>query len=370
MAIILGALAVAWYAIEVMHQARVTIFQPFRMATLARGIAIILIAGRLCTLWKSGAPFGRIRAILLATGFLGDWLLIVVTSAELTISAMEAIESRRAGSRLMHGFKVATYLAVLAYGFNFLARHDTESGNRPLLAALIAGLAIELWSRWPGQAKAPGRRFRLRYSWAMAAAWLIPGAALLAAIVSLNHPSRRFPLLLGLVDRCRFIAVPVDDIERLALWCRDNTPPTARFIGPPGPKTFRLWSRRSVAFNRAASPYHAEGLTDWFARFQDHVNYHAPPAEFVHTYLANRHRFESRYEALSDAERAALAVRQGATYVLAAAPDQSVGSRVRDASPLDLLHVEGRYAPLDLLHVEGRYAVYRVRSTELVHRHR
>ena len=40
----------------------------------------------------------------------------------------------------------------------------------------------------------------------------------------------------------------------------------------------------------------------------------------MRSYVADRHGFEARYQALSDAERAALAVRQGATYVVAAAP--------------------------------------------------
>ncbi len=52
--VILVGLGVAWFAIEVLHQVRVTIFQPFRMATLARGMALILIAGRLVALWRSG----------------------------------------------------------------------------------------------------------------------------------------------------------------------------------------------------------------------------------------------------------------------------------------------------------------------------
>ena len=106
-------------------------------------------------------------------------------------------------------------------------------------------------------------------------------AAVLAGLATRDHPESGHHLVKGLIDRCRFIPVPLDDIERLALWCRDHTPGTARFIGPPGPKTFRLWSRRSLAFNRAASPYHAAGLADWFARFQEHVDFHGPPAEFV-----------------------------------------------------------------------------------------
>ena len=166
------------------------------------------------------------------------------------------------------------------------------------------------------------------------------------------------PSVRGLINRCRFAAVPMDDIERLGLWCREHTPAAARFIGPPGPKTFRLWSRRSLAFNRAASPYHADGLADWFARFQDHVDFHGSPAEFVHAYVNNRHGFEARYQAMTDADRAALALRQGASYVIAAAPTDL--KRGTSPSP----------GPLELLHVEGRYAVYRVNPELLAHRQR
>src|SRR5262249_673285 len=116
----------------------------------------------------------------------------------------------------------------------------------------------------------------------------------------------------------------------------------------------------SLAFNRAASPYHAAGLVDWFARFQEHVDFHGSPVEFVREYLRDRHRLEARYQALSDARRAAMAVRQGATYVVADAPAVRDGPGNSRVSP----------GPLELLHVEGRYAVYRVRSGGLVHRHR
>jgi hypothetical protein len=159
------------------------------------------------------------------------------------------------------------------------------------------------------------------------------------------------------VARCRFAATPIDDVERLAVWCRRHTPASARFIGPPGPKTFRLWSRRSLAFNRAGSPYHAAGLADWFLRFQDHVGVHEPPAEFVRDYLAGRHRFEARYDQLSEPEQAALAFRQGAEYVIALSP--SARKRAGDSSHKSAMH---------FLHAEGRYAVYKV-NHELVSHH-
>jgi hypothetical protein len=164
----------------------------------------------------------------------------------------------------------------------------------------------------------------------------------------------------GLISRCRFAATPTDDVERLALWCRAHTPESANFIGPPGPKTFRLWSQRGLAFNRSASPYHAAGLVDWFTRFRDHVDFHGDVTAFVHSYLADRHGFEARYDQLSDTQHAALAHRQGANYVIALAPERNEG---RGAEPQS-------ESPLELLHVEGRYAVYRVRSEVLVQRQR
>jgi len=363
LAIILAGLGAAWYSIEVGHQVRVTVFQPFRMATVMRGIALVMVAGRLVWLWRRGGWLGRMRAILVATALTGDWLLVVVTSAELAVSATQAIRARLFPSESGRVIDAAVLLGMLALGLNFLAHHDTEYGHIPLLAASGSGLLIGLMGRLrrhvrPGAGHLAWTPARLRAAFALA--WAVPLASLLAATVPLDRALSRHPLVRGLIGRCRFAAVPADDVERLALWCRDHTPATARFIGPPGPKTFRLWSLRSLAFNRAASPYHAEALADWFARFQDHVGYHGPPDQFVRSYQADRHGFEARYQALGDAERAALARRQGATHVVAAAPEargEQAGCR------------PGR-GPLELLHVEGHYAVYRLASETLVQRQR
>jgi hypothetical protein len=175
-------------------------------------------------------------------------------------------------------------------------------------------------------------------------------------LVPTEHPAARWPVVKGLVARCRFAATPIDDIERLAVWCQQHTPAEARFIGPPGPKTFRLWSRRNLAFNRAGSPYHAVGLADWFRRFQDHVGVYEPPAAFVRDYLAGRHRFESRYDELDDEEQAALARRQGAEYVVALSPSAR--------KPAGESSLKGQ---MELLHAEGRYAVYKVNHELISH---
>jgi len=371
-------LGAAWVAIEVVQDLRLTLFQPFRMATFARGLALTLVSGRAVTLWRRGRFIDRARVALVAVGLAGDWALVVATLFDVTVAASELLgrsalpspsplagEGGRASGRvrgwwqyseltphpvaprptsptrgevmiaaLVGSLRFALAASVLAGGLWFLSRHDTESGHHflpiGLLVALLGAFNAQLaWNR-------------RRIAFALAAAWALP---LLALVFAPRVEKGRAPgWQVSLVERCRFRATPVDDIERLALWCREHTPADACFVGPPGPKTFRLWSLRSVAFNRAASPYHAAALGDWFGRFQDHVGDHSPAATFVRTYQTDRHRLEQRYQALGDAERAALARRHGATYVIAA--------------PSDNDHPEG---PLELLHVEGRYAVYRVR---------
>jgi hypothetical protein len=92
------------------------------------------------------------------------------------------------------------------------------------------------------------------------------------------------------------------------------------------------------------------GLADWSTRFRDHVGFSGPTRAFVGAYLRDRHGLERRYQEMGDAERAALAVRQGATHVVAAAPNPGKTATQEKG-------------PLELLHVEGRYAVYRLKET-------
>jgi hypothetical protein len=146
--VILAALATAWYAIEILHHVRITVFQPFRMATLARGICLIFVAGRISALWRAGRWLERIRAILIAMALIGDWLLVVVTLAELAVTAagaLRAVAPRFRGDRFIEPAAVAVMLGL---GINFLAHHDTEYGHIPLLAAIGAGVLLGIGAHW------------------------------------------------------------------------------------------------------------------------------------------------------------------------------------------------------------------------------
>ena len=268
LAVVLAWLALAWVAIEVVHDPRMTIFQPFRMATVARGLALVLIAGRLVDLWSHGGWFHRTRAVLIGVALAGDWMFVVVTLAELGATLVE-----RAGERAGQ----LVYGGLMAWGLFFLSRHDTESGHWPILLVLIGSLFVRALGSDRWAMPTLQNLIAARPALVLAVAWIVPTLALLTGGLAADSPLTRTAFARGLIARCRFTAVPIDDFERLGVWCRDHTPPGARFIGPPGPKTFRLWSRRSLAFNRSGSPYQAAGLADWFARFQDHVDLHVPP---------------------------------------------------------------------------------------------
>ena len=87
---------------------------------------------------------------------------------------------------------------------------------------------------------------------AVALAWFIPLAALIAAMLPINHAASRHPLVNALISRCRFTAVPADDIERLGLWCRDHTPQTPASSDRRGQR--RSGSGRDGAWPSTAQP--------------------------------------------------------------------------------------------------------------------
>ena len=72
MGVNLASLGLAYLAVEVVGDLRVTIFQPFRMATLARGLALMAVSGRVVGLWEKGGPPAGRRAVLMGVGLAED----------------------------------------------------------------------------------------------------------------------------------------------------------------------------------------------------------------------------------------------------------------------------------------------------------
>lgn len=328
-------LGLSWAAIVVFRDPRATLFQPFRLATAARGLALAALSGRVVELWNRGGFDARVRAGSLCLAWTGDLASIAATGFEAASTLADKTRSR--------SIRLFAWLLFFA-GNAWLAKRDTASGHVPLLLALIVGVLSEA-----GRRLARVRRSSWGWSWgwnrrraafSLGAAWLFPAFGALATFFCLGDRARPSPIALAAATRWRFGEVPKDDIERLAVWCRGHTEADGRFVTPPGPKTFRLWSRRAVAFNRASSPYHAAGLADWTARFRDHVGFTGSLSEFARAYLRDRHALERGYDRLDDLALAALANRQGASYLI--------------SEKLD------RRGPLKRLRVEGRYALYRV----------
>ena len=312
--VVLAVLFGSWIGIEFVGSVRLTAFQPFRLATLARGLCLVLGAGRVVDLWRRGDAVGRARASALVVGLGSDWSFVAAVVFDVTAMAGDRWPRLR-------GVGPAAFAACLVY----MTRHDTESSQWMLMAGVAAGVLIPTIPIRP----------KIRRAGIVAAAWALPLVAMLAPLAGEGPFSRR------MVHHIRLVETPADDVERLAVWCREHTPGSARFVGPPGPKTFRLWSRREVAFNRAASPYHARGLSEWADRFRDHVGFRGTIAEFARAYLKDRQDLERGFDRMPGDALAALARREGADHVLAAS----------DLAPTEALM---------LLRREGRYAVYRV----------
>jgi hypothetical protein len=340
-ALVILSLGISWLAIEVVQDLRVTIFQPFRMATLARGLMLIVLAGRIEHLVRERSIVSWCRAALLTLGVTSDWPLIVATATELSYTLV---------SRFAPGLALGAGASVLGSGIALTVRHDTHAGFTTLTLGLLLGLVMHCVVRCFASSRC---RFSLgRLCRLSGCAWIVPVTIGILPLFPCAREAIGEARWDALVRHCRFSETPTGDFERMALWCRWNTPSSARFVGPPGPKAFRLWSRRSLAFNEAGSPYHAAGLADWAARYRDHIRFEGTTATLAHLHIHARGPLELRYAERSDDEFAALARRQGASHIIR--PARSDGDGIPRAD-----------GPLELLHVEGGYAVYRVRPISL-----
>src|SRR6185312_1837644 len=92
--VVLLGLTAAWVAVELVQDLRVTLFQPFWMATVARGRALVALSGRVLALWRRMGLPGRCRGAFLTVGLAEDWSLVIATLVEVARSAAELLPLR------------------------------------------------------------------------------------------------------------------------------------------------------------------------------------------------------------------------------------------------------------------------------------
>jgi hypothetical protein len=331
---LVAGLGAAWVGVAMVRDFRLTLFQPFRMATLARGVCLLLIAPRIARQWQERTIFARMRAASIVLGLVSDQAFVAVAGAEVLATLAQWTIGDR--SRIV-------WFGAIGVGMRHLAFHDTQ----PSAWILGAGLAVvAIWSVM--DRLRPIEWNARRCVMVSVAAWTVP---ILAVFGGLNGMERGGPpaWAKSLVARCRFVECPTDEVERLGVWARGHLAGDAMIVGPPGEKTFRLWSRRSVAFNRAASPYHASALGLWADQFKRHVGFEGSSRAFAAAYLRDRQSLEARFDRLSVGQLRSLMETERGTHLLALSP----GERAKRGLP----SIGGVFAAL---RIDGRYAIYEV----------
>ena len=303
MGVNLASLALAYLAVEVVGDLRVTVFQPFRMATLARGLALVAVSGRVAGSGTGATSAAGRGPRWWASGCRATGSLVVATAVDGGMAAWRMAADRRRWPRRE---PTRSPLVVGPASWprpRFLARHDTESGHVPLLARLGA-----LAAGSPGPSSdSPGR--------------LVGSLGLAIARLGGAGVGRRSPLV---------VADPAPTVvggagrpaagsrrSRRTTWnaWRSGAASTRR----PRPSSSARPARRRSGSGRGGrwrSTGRGAPTTPRAGRLGEPLprprRLPGSTAEFARAYLADRHALEARYG--DDRPRLAdLARRQGAT---------------------------------------------------------
>ena len=343
LAVNLAGLGMAWLGVEGLQSLAVTLFQPFRMATVFRGLALIAVAGRVVGLWRDGRFVDRARAVLIAIGLAGDRMLVVATAVDLAVSGLEyARTALRMKTWAWHpAWTGGSFAIALGMGLVFLARHDPEQGPWFMVAAVAALAALPRLVR--GRTWSWNRR---RLAWALALAWAVPLAAFLAA----NLADPRAPWAEGLIEPLPVRGGP----HRRHRTARTLVPGTYPRHGP----VHRPARSQDLPALVAPQPGVQPGGEPLPCRRTGRLGRPVPrPRRLRRLLRCARPGLSARPPrprgSLSSDERSP-----------ARRPGGPARGRLRRRRPATAGRARpaGVGSPLELLHVEGRYAVYRVRT--------
>ena len=295
-------------AVERLHHLRLTLFQPFRMATIARGLCLVLVSGHWSAPLAQGIGQRVARAVLLAVGLAGDWTLVVVTAFELVCGADGMANSASEPDSSRPGRRGFPCWAMACY---FLSRHDTESGHLPLLVALIV---TPILCRSDASGRSPTGLPPARAADRVCVGRAHAGVA--GERRSGDSGLARFLVARASSERCRFAEVPPDDVERLAVWCRTHPPARCPVHRAARSEDVPALVAPEPGVQPGGEPLPRRGLADWSRGSATTSGFEGSPRSSSgptsQTATASR---GAMTHSIPDA-RAALAVRQGAQYVI------------------------------------------------------
>jgi hypothetical protein len=131
LALAIGGLTGATIAIEWLHHPSITLFQPFRLATVVRGLCVVAFSGHIAGLWQRGERAASARAAVLAVALTGDWCWMFAVAGEVfaLVSERAAVPKRVA---------VWGLIAVWMTGCAYMSQHDSHDGHVRLACAARA----------------------------------------------------------------------------------------------------------------------------------------------------------------------------------------------------------------------------------------
>lgn len=340
LAAVLGTLLLAalFFAVVVPVYS-VMLLQIWRLATLARALALVLGAGLIARLLRSRPGRGLFLLGALATPWGLAWGVLAAAAGRRRRRVFLSVAGAALVALWLASGAMAPLVPVFGVGLALSSRRPlpvlaaaaacafAAATSRTASVLPLAGLALGL-----AGSRRPFLPLALAACGAAAATSWWAGLLLLACL--LPWPALRVgPALLAVLlvaawwgpaqwagdrqglDRWSFRMVPLSDTERLAHWCRENTPTDAVFLTPPDLAGFRFWARRAVVVDYATPPISGPELLEWARRLGDVLGHPGPPSRLVDLMAGNPGALALHGDLPAEA-LAALGRRYGADYVV------------------------------------------------------
>lgn len=355
--IITLGLLIAVPGIEIFKSLNITMAQPFRLATIMRGMMLILILPGLVARLQSKQLLQLCHGCALILSLRQDMALTVMIVIELILQF----------AKMSHRNKTLMtfcYIVMQLSGSYWLLLHDPRKSYYLIIAGDAIGIVLfmiqsdrdqkrnEIIERLIAIPSTHRRQIRIAIY-----AWLLP---ILAILFNLTDSLQKTWAAEKLAGKYRVFATPLSDAEKLGVWIDRHMPKDVLVLTPPRDKSLRSWSHRSIVVNVAGSPYQASALKTWAERLQSMSGLSTDIAtadrlteietadsldEFCRRWPVERVKFETYYEKASAREILSWADRYHAGLVVAPTWNQP-DDRIKNEDFMNRgwrkLHTQGR----------------------------